>query len=476
MAVHRAIVAEADQIAQVDPRKAALLLIHATGPCYMAAEILEGKRTAQRALDMARTAADQITIAAAEVTLAEVLLLHGEDAQTAAMLRQYLPQLAAADPDIVNSVATIYGPYSQICAEDFGPALNTLQAEITRHRSAGALSLLPYPLAVLSELDFRTGRWLSGYANAAESVRLALETGADNTRTYSLICLARFEATTGRDDECRTHLDEAWELAERFETGSIFTYVLTIRGLLALGREQWAVARESLEQVQHMCQRQEMREPGLLRFHADLVEACVRIGDQRRAEQVLAELEEQAKVTGRRWARIAALRSRGMLAEGSAVESYLKEAVALAREARDPFELARTELSFGEGLRRMRRRGDARQHFRSALEIFLELGAAHGSDGRSRSSPPRANGSSAKPRRREPRSHRKSCRSAWRWPAASRTRKSPPTSSSVRRRSRPTSATRTASSVSDRDLSWRACSRSNRNRRSQPADYPVRST
>jgi DNA-binding CsgD family transcriptional regulator len=376
MAVHRAIVAEADQIAQVDPRKAALLLIHATGPCYMAAEILEGKRTAQRALDMARTAADQITIAAAEVTLAEVLLLHGEDAQTAAMLRQYLPQLAAADPDIVNSVATIYGPYSQICAEDFGPALNTLQAEITRHRSAGALSLLPYPLAVLSELDFRTGRWLSGYANAAESVRLALETGADNTRTYSLICLARFEATTGRDDECRTHLDEAWELAERFETGSIFTYVLTIRGLLALGREQWAVARESLEQVQHMCQRQEMREPGLLRFHADLVEACVRIGDQRRAEQVLAELEEQAKVTGRRWARIAALRSRGMLAEGSAVESYLKEAVALAREARDPFELARTELSFGEGLRRMRRRGDARQHFRSALEIFLELGAA----------------------------------------------------------------------------------------------------
>ena len=150
---------------------------------------------------------------------------------------------------------------------------------------------------------------------------------------------------------------------------------MTIKGLLAVGREQWAAARESLEQVRRICTRQEVREPGLLRFHADLVEALVRLGDRQGAEHVLAELEDQADVTGRRWARVAALRSRGTLAEGSRVESYLDGAVGWARDARDPFELARTELSFGEGLRRMRRRGIARQHFRAALEIFLELGA-----------------------------------------------------------------------------------------------------
>ena len=376
MATQRSMVAEADQIAQIDPRKAALLLIHAAGPCYMAGEVLEGKRTAERALEMARKSEDPLTIAAAEVALAEVVLLHGEGGPTATTLRELLPRLAA-DPEIATSAASLYGPYSQMCAEDFESALSSLQLEITRYRSAGALSLLPYPLAVLSEFDFRTGHWLSGYANASESVRLARETGAENTSTYSLVCLARFEATTGRDDECRIHLEEAWTLAERFESGSIFSYVLMIKGLLALGREQWAAAGDSLEQVRRICQRQEVREPGLLRFHADLIEACVRLGDRRSAEQVLAELEEQASVTGRRWARIAALRSRAMLAEGSRAESFLEEAVALARDARDPFELARTELSFGEGLRRMRRRGDARQHFRSALESFLELGAAH---------------------------------------------------------------------------------------------------
>src|SRR5256884_478759 len=376
IAAQRVIAAEADRIAPIDPKMSALLLIHATGPCFMTAEVLEAKRTAQRALEMAGRSGDPLTVAAAEVALAEALFLHGEGAQTSSTLRQYVPQLASAGPEIANSVPARYAAFCQISAEDYEPALRSLESEVAQYRSASAPSLLPYPLATVSELEYRTGRWLSGYANAAESVRLARETGTDNGKTYSLTCVARFEATTGRDDECRAHLDEAWDLAKRFETASIYMYVLAIRGLLALGREQWATARENLEQLQRMGRRLEVLEPGILRFQADLIEALVRLGDRKEAEQVLAELEQQATLTGRRWARIAWLRSRGMLAEGGRAESYLEEADALARDAHDPFELARTELSFGEGLRRMRRRGDARQHFRSALEIFLELGAA----------------------------------------------------------------------------------------------------
>ncbi len=376
IAAQRAIVAEADRIAPIDLKMSALLLIHATGPCFMTAEVLVAKHTAQRALEMAGRSGDPMTVAAAEVALAEALFLHGEGAQTSSTLRRYLPQLASAGPEISNSVPARYAAFCQISVEDYEPALRSLESELAQYRSASAPSLLPYPLATVSELEYRTGRWLSGYANATESVRLARETGTDNGKTYSLTCVARFEAVTGRDDECRANLNEAWDLAKRFETASIYLYVLAIRGLLALGREQWATARENLEQLQRMCRRLEVREPGILRFQADLIEALVRLGDRKQAEQALAELEEQASVTGRRWARIAALRSGAMLAEGSRAESYLEEAVALARDARDPFELARTELSFGEGLRRMRRRGDARQHFRSALEIFLELGAA----------------------------------------------------------------------------------------------------
>src|SRR5207248_94544 len=161
----------------------------------------EAKRTAQRAVEMAGRSGDPMTVAAAEVALAEALFLHGEGAQTSSTLRLYLPQLASAGPEIANSVAARYAAFCQISAEDYEPAL---------------------------------------------------------------------------------------------------------RGLLALGREQWATARENLEQLQRMCRRLEVREPGILRFQADLIEALVRLGDRNEAEQVLAELEEQANVTGRRWARIAA--------------------------------------------------------------------------------------------------------------------------------------------------------------------------
>ena len=51
------------------------------------------------------------------------------------------------------------------------------------------------------------------------------------------------------------------------------------------------------------------------------------------------------------------------------------EQIKLFRAAPLPFELARSELCWGERLRRSRRRGAAREHLRHALSIFERLGA-----------------------------------------------------------------------------------------------------
>jgi DNA-binding NarL/FixJ family response regulator len=67
---------------------------------------------------------------------------------------------------------------------------------------------------------------------------------------------------------------------------------------------------------------------------------------------------------------------RALLAEtDDAADGYFAEAIGLAG-ALPPFDRARSELVYGEWLRRHRRRVDARTHLRAANETFERLGAA----------------------------------------------------------------------------------------------------
>jgi DNA-binding CsgD family transcriptional regulator len=66
----------------------------------------------------------------------------------------------------------------------------------------------------------------------------------------------------------------------------------------------------------------------------------------------------------------------GLLSEGHVAEDRFQEALDHHRRARRPFERARTELAYGELLRRARRRVDARAHLEAALDTFENLGAA----------------------------------------------------------------------------------------------------
>ncbi|MGH3994747.1 MAG: helix-turn-helix transcriptional regulator, partial [Pseudonocardiaceae bacterium] len=71
-------------------------------------------------------------------------------------------------------------------------------------------------------------------------------------------------------------------------------------------------------------------------------------------------------------ARLALLaRCQGLAAE-SAAEPHFVRSIELA-DALSPFDRARTELLYGEWLRRERRRMDARPHLRAALELFQQL-------------------------------------------------------------------------------------------------------
>lgn len=70
------------------------------------------------------------------------------------------------------------------------------------------------------------------------------------------------------------------------------------------------------------------------------------------------------------------LRCQALLGPPELAESGYLAALELHAAADRPFELARTNLLFGEWLRRDRRKSEARSRLRAALEVFERLGAA----------------------------------------------------------------------------------------------------
>jgi DNA-binding CsgD family transcriptional regulator len=106
-----------------------------------------------------------------------------------------------------------------------------------------------------------------------------------------------------------------------------------------------------------------------------MIEASLRAGRLAQAERELDDLEQKAARTGRTWAHAVAARCRGLLAPASEIDQHFQDALQWHHRTPLPFARARTELCYGERLRRARRRIDAREQLGRASATFRGLGA-----------------------------------------------------------------------------------------------------
>jgi DNA-binding CsgD family transcriptional regulator len=116
-----------------------------------------------------------------------------------------------------------------------------------------------------------------------------------------------------------------------------------------------------------------------LGFHSwclfEFIEAAAHIGDVESAAAALPRFEERAGASGNDWGLGAVASARALLASNEHAEGYFTEAIGRLERANIVLHLTRARLSYGEWLRRVNRRLDARQQLNTAYDTFTTMGA-----------------------------------------------------------------------------------------------------
>lgn len=117
-------------------------------------------------------------------------------------------------------------------------------------------------------------------------------------------------------------------------------------------------------------------EPG---FHGfvppELIEAAVREDRMEQARTAFDRLRVHAVAASTPWALGIERRCSALVGDPADAEARFAESVNYLADSRARLELARTQLLFGEWLRRRQRRGEAREYLRPAYKIFVAAGA-----------------------------------------------------------------------------------------------------
>ena len=241
---------------------------------------------------------------------------------------------------------------------------------IDRARESGALARLAGALAFRSAfVDGPGGRLAAARAAESEAHDLAEVTGNPGvvppTGAHTLLTLV----LSGREAEARaTAAAVAREAPGRGAAGEM-AMAASFLGVLEISLGNYGSALECLDPAY-------TDDTPLVGTQAlpDLVEAAVRAGRRDLAERALQRLEDRATATGTPLALGLLARSRALLATPAEARQQYEDALSLLGRTRAAPQLARAHLLYGEWLRRQRRRREARDQLRAALDMFDGMG------------------------------------------------------------------------------------------------------
>ncbi len=365
----------ASEVASTEPGKAAIMLAEATEALLYAGAAQLMIETARRAGELAACVADDERVAFfVSMALGQASIVSGQGPDGAAHMRRAAAIMRGSpmlrrDPRLV--AWTGRGQvFLREATEDGGMLREALEAA----RQQGAIGVLPFALHQLGLDSMASDRWPAALAEFAEGIYLGRETGQDTDLCGCLAGLSRLEAHLGRADACRTHAKEALELATRLGLGLFRLWTYLAGAELALLQGQLDDALRQARQAVRIIAELGIKDPDVSPA-PELVEAELRLGRGTEARAVVDEFSRLAHDKDLPWSLARAARSQGLLADETSYHEHFEDALGYHDRTLDSFERGRTQLCFGERLRRSRRRIQARGQLRAAFEAFERLGA-----------------------------------------------------------------------------------------------------
>jgi DNA-binding CsgD family transcriptional regulator len=261
--------------------------------------------------------------------------------------------------------------------DEFPEARELLERQLTLANEVGDEDSASNIMHHLVQLEVEQGN-LAAARTIADAALAIEDNGASGGEVArSLLGRALVAAHDGDLGLTRSMSERALQITREIAHQTYPILLSWVLGFLELSLGQPARALELLDDLPEQLERIGWREPGMMPFVPDRLEAMIGVGDDRATAEAHDWLELGLTLDRPRLLATAE-RAEGMIAAGrrdfDAAFEHFDAALRHHERLAVPHQQARTRLAYGSALRRAGRRRDARSHLTAALETFTRLG------------------------------------------------------------------------------------------------------
>jgi DNA-binding CsgD family transcriptional regulator len=352
-------------------------LAHETYLETLAATMYAGRLGEPDALANAAEAARTAVGSASELHQPMDLLLSGMANRIAgdvsgarAVLRSTLELICAQTNSQVLRWMSLAFPVVQetAAAELWDDAIyRQMATDIVRHaRDAGALAIIPRALAYQARAHVLAGEFATAATIIEEAASITAATGYAPLKYDALL----LTAWRGIPADAVGLIEAATAEGNTRGEGRLLGLAGYVTAVLYNGLGQYAQAFAAAREA---CEHEDLGFYGWCLI--ELIEAAVHTGEQATAAAAIRQLEERAGASATDWGLGVLASARALLADDQLAESLFTEAIERLERTSIVVHLARAHLRYGEWLRRLNRRLDARRHLTEAHAMFTRMGA-----------------------------------------------------------------------------------------------------